>query len=79
MCVSAPSAAANDKTGLPRPVEDVDHQVKGAVARPDSTGCPTVELELNWRFDGEWERKKNERNGNGDGEMVRERRDVIQA
>lgn len=47
MCVSALSARANDKTGPLRPGEDVDHQVKGAVARPDSTGCPTVELELN--------------------------------
>lgn len=35
--------------------EDVDQQVKGAVARPDSTRCPTFETELNWRLDGEWE------------------------
>lgn len=54
--VSTPSAGANDETGPPRPADDVDHQVKGAVARPVSTGCPTVEPELNRRFDGEWER-----------------------
>lgn len=56
MSVSTPSAGANDETGPPRPADDVDHQVKGAVARPVSTGCPTVEPELNRRFDGEWER-----------------------
>lgn len=53
---SIPSTRANDETGPSKPADDVDHQVKGAVARPVSTGCPTVELELNRRFDGEWER-----------------------
>lgn len=53
---SVPSPRANDETGPPKSADDVDHQVKGAVARPVSTGCPTVEPELNRRLDGEWER-----------------------
>lgn len=54
--VSTLSAGANDETGPLRPADDVGHQVKGAVARPVSTGCPTVEPELNRWFDGEWDR-----------------------
>ncbi|KAM7416206.1 hypothetical protein PAMA_018330 [Pampus argenteus] len=38
---------------LPRPGEDVDRQVKGAVAVPDSTGCHTAETELNGWLDGD--------------------------
>lgn len=44
---SVPSTRANDETGPPKPADHVDRQVKGAVARPVSTGCPTVEPELN--------------------------------
>lgn len=42
----SPASRPNGETEPSRLGEGVEHWVKGAVARPDNTGCPTVELEL---------------------------------